>query len=480
MSFTLAELREGTSGRALFAQRESFPGASIDSRGLEPGEVFFALRGEKRDGHDYAEAALAQGAGGVVIAAERAEPALLHRLRRFGRCAIVAVDEPQAALARAGAFRRSQLPALQVAAVTGTNGKTTTKQILSALLATQGSVLATKGNLNNHLGVPLTLLSLENAHRFAVIEMGASGPNEIDFLAGLVRPKVCVLTNVAPSHLDGYGSLEVLRRSEAEVLRHIPLSGTFVVNADDPSCVAIGREFQGNILKFSLKSSPGVDVCASEITPSGVDGMSFVLRAAGESRHVRLPLVGEHNVSNALAASGCALALGLDLASIVPALEKVRPAEMRSEVHVAADGTVVFLDCYNANPLSMSRALEALVRMEGPGRKVAVLGQMNELGAQAREFHRALGGEAARLGIDWLLYTGEWAAEVVEAARAAGLPRAESFPSHGEILSALARDREAGERILVKGSRGARMERVARQLLGRVREGASASAGEAH
>ncbi len=469
MSFTLAELKEGTSGQVLFAQRESFPGASIDSRGLEPGEVFFALRGEKRDGHDFAEAALAQGAGGVVIAAERAEPAFLHRLRRFGRCAVVAVDDPQAALARAGAFRRSRLPALQVAAVTGTNGKTTTKQILAALLAGQGPVLATKGNLNNHLGVPLTLLCLENEHRFAVVEMGASGPGEIDFLAGLVRPKVCVLTNVAPSHLDGYGSLEVLRRSEAEVLRHIPLSGTFVVNADDPGCAAIGREFGGNVLKFSLQCAPGVDACAAETAPSGVDGMSFILHAAGESRHVRLPLVGEHNVSNALAAACCALALGLDLASIAAALEKVRPAEMRSEVHVGADGTVVFFDCYNANPSSMSRALEALVRMEGPGRKVAVLGQMNELGAQARQFHRALGEEAARSGIDWLLYTGQWAADVVEAARAAGLSRAESFPSHGEILSALARDRQAGERILVKGSRGARMERVARALMGRAK-----------
>ncbi|MEW6778182.1 MAG: UDP-N-acetylmuramoyl-tripeptide--D-alanyl-D-alanine ligase, partial [Bdellovibrionota bacterium] len=396
------------------------------------------------------------------------EPSFLHRLRRLRNIALVAVDDPQAALGRAGAYRRSLLPDLQVVGLTGSNGKTTTKEILAAILESAGSTLATRGNLNNHLGVPITLLSLEPTHRYAVIEMGASGPGEIDKLAAMARPHVGIITIIAPAHLEGFGSLEGVRRAKGEIVRHIAVSGTFVVNADDPSCVEIAKGFSGNLLRFSTHDSKNADVWAKDIQAAGPDGMSFVLYAGKDSRLVRLPMLGEHNVSNALAAACAALALRLSLDQIVSALERVRPAEMRSELHVGSDGTVLLLDCYNANPLSMSRALETLSKMQGVGRKIAILGQMNELGGAAESFHTALGEEAARQGIDWLLYTGAYSEEVVEAAKQAGLKRAESFPSHAEILSALARDLKPGDRILVKGSRGAQMEKVALPLLRKI------------
>lgn len=477
MSFSLNELREAASGRVLMAERESFPAGAIDSRNLEPGELFFALRGESADGHAYVEAAIAQGAGGAVIADERAEPAFIHKLRRYRNIALVAVDEPEAALARLAAAHRSAMGELRVAAITGSNGKTTTKEILAALLSAHAPTLATRGNLNNQLGVPLTLLRLEPRHQFAVVEIGASGPGEVDALARMVRPKVGILTNIAPAHLEGFGSLEGVRRSKGELLRHVAVSGTIIVNEDDPGAVSLAGEFAGKKVKVSVQGNDA-DVVAEEVVAAGPDGMSFTLRAYGKSQLVRLPLVGTHNVSNAVMASAAALELGIPFEKVAASLERVRPAQMRSEVRVGADGTMLLVDCYNANPTSMSRALETLAQLPCKGWRIAILGQMNELGSQSREFHRALGEEAARQGIDWLLYTGMFADEVIEAATKAGLQRAESFPSHEEIMSAIGRGMKAGDSVLIKGSRGARMERIADPLLARLEREGHAEEGE--
>lgn len=477
MSFTLAEVREACAGRVLMAERERFPAGTIDSRSLEPGELFFALHGERVDGHEYVEAAIAQGAGGAVISQERAQPALIHQLRRYRNIALVSVDDPQAAMGRLAAAHRAQLSELRVAAITGSNGKTTTKEILAALLRAEGPTLSTRGNLNNHLGVPLTLLRLDGSHRFAVVEIGASGSGEVDALARMVRPRVGILTNIAPAHLEGFGSLEGVRRSKGELLRHVAVSGTIIVNEDDPGALSLAGEFSGKKLRVSVQGHDA-DIVAEEVGAAGPDGMSFTLRAFGRSQLVRLPLVGIHNVSNAVMAAAAALEMGVSFETVAAGLERVRAADMRSEVRVGADGTTLLVDCYNANPTSMSRALETLAQLPCRGRRIAILGQMNELGAQSREFHRALGEEAARQGIDWLLYTGMFADEVVEAATSAGLKRAESFPSHEEIMSAINRGIKAGDSVLIKGSRGARMERVADPLLARIERAGRHQAGE--
>lgn len=465
MSFSLDELKSGTGGRILMAERREFPAAGIDSRTLEPGEVFFALPGSRVDGHDYVEAAVAQGAGGAVIAEERAVPELLHRVRRYRNIGLLAVDDVQAALTRAGAHHRSQLGELNVVGITGSNGKTTTKQILGAILAAAGETVVTRGNLNNHLGVPLTLLRLDRRHRYAVVEMGASGPGEIGALARLVRPRVGVITNIAPAHLEGFGSLEGIKKTKGELYRHIAVSGTAVGNLDDANVMEELSKVSGRKLTFSVSGDERADVRATGIAPAGVSGTRFTVHMGGQSAEATLSLPGEHNVANALAATAAASALGILLPDIVAALGSVKPAGMRSEIRVAADGTLFLLDCYNANPTSVVRALQVLAAMEGTGRRIAVLGQMNELGTEAGMFHHSMGVEAAQAGVDWLLYTGKWADQVIEGARAGGLKSAESFPSHEEVLSALGRGMKPGDRVLIKGSRGAQMERIAEPLL---------------
>jgi UDP-N-acetylmuramoyl-tripeptide--D-alanyl-D-alanine ligase len=350
--------------------------------------------------------------------------------------------------------RRFRLP---VVAITGSNGKTTTKEMLASILSRRGAVLRNEGNLNNHIGVPLTLFKLDAGHRAAVIEMGMSGFGEIALLTRLVLPTVGVITNIGPAHLQFLGSTDGVAKAKGELLETMRSDGTAVLNADDPYFGTLRARFSGRTVSFGM--APSADVRASDVDRRH-DSTGLMLHAGGRQVGLRLAAVGMHNVANALAAAAAATALEVPLGTVKAGLEEFRPVAMRSELRVLKGRTFI-ADCYNANPASMLAALGSLAELGGP-RSVAVLGDMLELGDAAEAAHREAGAAAARLGIGLLIVAGPLSRHVADGARAAGMAadRVLEAASSSDAARLLRERTRPGDTILVKGSRGMRMERT--------------------
>ncbi|HEX4895274.1 MAG TPA: UDP-N-acetylmuramoyl-tripeptide--D-alanyl-D-alanine ligase [Solimonas sp.] len=433
-------------GEALFLR------VTTDTRQLQPGDLFVALRGERHDGHAYV--AQARAAGAVAALVSEWVDVELPQLR--------VSDTLSGLQALAAGWRaRHQLP---VVAVTGSNGKTTTKQMLAAVFAVRGEVLATRGNLNNHIGVPLTLLGLGEQHRTAVIEMGANHAGEIAALTAIARPDVGVITQAGDAHLEGFGSREGVARAKGELFAGLR-NGIAVINADDvyaPLWLQLAG--QNSVIRFGC--GVHADVRAEQIETQAL-GTRFRLETPSGAATVRLPLPGRHNVMNALAAAGCGIALGLDVQDIAAGLERVEGAQGRLSWKTTREGARLLDDSYNANPSSLRAGLELLAGLPAP--RWAVLGGMAELGPDAARLHREAGETAKRLGIDRLYGLGPMAAEAVRGFGAGG----ESFEDAAALVAALQSQLDATVTLLVKGSRSARMERVVAGLTG-------GTTGEAH
>jgi UDP-N-acetylmuramoyl-tripeptide--D-alanyl-D-alanine ligase len=424
-------------------------GVSIDSRTLQQGELFVALRGDRFDGHDFVPDAIGRGAWGALV--ERSASGALGGLRN-----VIAVDDTLIALQEMARLHRGRF-SLPVVAVTGSNGKTTTKEMLAAILRQRGPVLKNEGNLNNHIGVPLTLFRLREEHRAAVIEMGMSGLGEIAVLARLAQPDVGVITNIGPAHLQFLGSTDTVARAKGELLQGMRPGGTAVLNADDRYFGTLRALFPGRTVSFGTGGQ--ADVRATGIEQQQ-DGTAMTVHAAGGTARVRLRTIGRHNVSNALAAAAAATVLGAPLDLVRSGLEEFRPVAMRSELRDVR-GMRVLADCYNANPASVRAALETLSALGG-GRTVAVLGDMLELGEAADEAHREAGRAAAGMGIGALIAVGPLGRQIAEGARSAGMAadrvRVADTPSQAAVLlRGIAR---TGDTVLIKGSRGMKMETV--------------------
>ena len=455
--FTPDELAQASGGRWLSAPPPSLEGISTDTRTLAPGMLFVALRGERFDAHDYLAEAAARGAAAVIVAEARAgEPAPLPAL---------AVPDTLAALGAVARLhrRRFQLP---VVGVTGSNGKTTTREMIAAILATRGPVLKTEGNLNNEVGVPLTLFGLDATHQAAVVEMGMNHPGEIARLAAIAEPQVGVVTLAAPAHLEGLGSVDAVADAKAELYLGLPAGGVAVANADDARMLKRAQDSGRRLLTFAAGRGRRGDVVVLEILSQGEDGLRFVLGIGNREVPIHIPgLVGAHNAMNAAGAAAAAVAVGCTDREITAGLAAVRPVGRRLRVETLASGLQLVDDCYNANPSSMSAGLRTLTDLaRAAGRRpVAVLGDMLELGAFEAEAHRALGEEAARAGVVRLAAFGPRARGTAEAARAAGL---DAF--HTEELPALVAWARAqvspGDVLLVKGSRGMKLERLVEAL----------------
>jgi UDP-N-acetylmuramoyl-tripeptide--D-alanyl-D-alanine ligase len=433
-----------------------FRGVATDSRTLEPGELFVAIRGEQHDGHAFLAQAIARGAGGLVVEAGTS-------LAELDGVTVVAVRESLAALGDLAALhrRRHRIPLLAVA---GSNGKTTTKEMLAAILrAVYGDahVVATRGSQNNLVGLPLTLLRVGDATRVVVLEVGMNAPGEVWRLAEIAQPDVALITCVAEEHLQGVGSIRGAALANAELYRRLRPSGTAVVNADDPEVRAVGTAFDGRRILFG----EGGDVRALDVVDEGVDGTRFVLDAGGERRAVRLQIAGRHNVANALAATAAAQAVGVPLDAACTALEAFTAPTMRMQRMTLASGAVVLNDCYNANPGSMAAALQTLAASHA-ARRIAALGEMLELGAAADRAHREIGRRAAAARLDGLYLMGTHAAAVRDGATEGGLApeRIAIFSTHDALAEALRATLRAGDLLLVKGSRGAALERVLGRL----------------
>ncbi|NYG56234.1 UDP-N-acetylmuramoyl-tripeptide--D-alanyl-D-alanine ligase [Nocardioides perillae] len=432
--------------------------ATLDSREVEPGGLFVAIAGERVDGHAFAEAAAAAGAAAAIGSRPTALPT-------------VVVPDATVALGRLARHVRDELArrgALTVLAMTGSQGKTGTKDHLAHVLASVGETVATRGNLNNELGVPLTVLRADERTRWLVVEMGARGVGHVAELCAVARPDAAAVLNVGSAHLGEFGSREAIAQAKGEIVETLGADGTAVLNAADPLVAPMAARTAARVLTFGPASS-GAAVTYDDVVLDDLARAAFTLGAAGESHRVALRQVGPHQVPNAAAAAALAVAGGVPLAAVATALATSEAASRRRmEVTERADGTVVLDDCYNANPESMAAALDTL-RLVGErrgARRVAVLGDMLELGSGEVEEHRALGRAAAAAGVDLLVTVGPLAAHAAAAYTESRGHRGETVLTAGrdEAAARVGENVAAGDVVLVKASRGVALEHVVAAL----------------
>ncbi|MCF2531301.1 UDP-N-acetylmuramoyl-tripeptide--D-alanyl-D-alanine ligase [Yinghuangia soli] len=443
----------------------------VDSRKVTPGALFVAVVGERVDGHDYAEGAMRDGAVAVLATRETGTPAII-------------VDDVVAALGRLARAVTDRLTGTTVVGVTGSSGKTSTKDLIAQVVAHAGATIATPGSLNNEIGMPLTALSADLTTRHLVLEMGARGIGHITYLCGIVPPRIGVVLNVGTAHVGEFGGREAIAKAKGELVEALPEDGVAVLNADDPLVRAMAERTRARVVFFGEGAS--ADIHAEDVRLDDAGRASFTLRTPDGDAPVILRLYGEHHVSNALACAAVARELGMGADAIAAALgEAGTLSRWRMEVTERADGVTVVNDAYNANPESMRAALKALAAMAHGRRTWAVLGEMRELGDAALTEHDAVGRLAVRLNIGRLVAVGGREAAWMDiAAKNEGSWGEESVlvPDTQAAVDLLRSELRAGDIVLVKASRGAALERVALALLEDEGQsetsGAAAAAGE--
>ncbi len=471
---TVEFLCAATGGAVVRAKEKSFASVAIDGRTVAAKALWFAIRGARFDGHDFAKQAVERGAAGLVVERGRGR-AVLKAIGAQARATVIEVDDTVRALGELGQAHRAALPELKVVGITGSNGKTSTKDLVAAILAShagESAVWKTQGNFNNHLGLPLTLLGLTSAHRYAVIEMGMSARGEIAYLAKLAQPDVGAIVNIGPVHLAELGSLDEVAHAKGELLAALSVRGTAIVPDGDER---LAREAAATpaVRRMRFGTRSGVEVRLVRAATSGA-GTDLVLRLPdGQRLETRLPLLGVHNGLNGACAAGVAYALGVPSIAIAAGLARARPEKHRS-MAIEVGGRRVLDDCYNASPLSMAAALELLATLKGTGRAVAVLGDMLELGPDEEQLHAEVGERAAQAGIDFLILIGERARHIATGARRGGMaPGSIAFATSSEEAAGWAvYHSRPGDWILVKGSRGMKLERVIDALQAHPQSGA--------
>lgn len=428
---------------SLLGTAATISGISTDTRTIKPGDLFIALRGPNFDAHDFAADAVALGAAAVMVERQLAVPVPQ-----------VIVPDTRLALGHLAGARRAQFN-IPVIAITGSNGKTTVKEMIAAICAQRGAVLATQGNLNNDIGVPLTLLRINSSHKFAVVEMGANHPGEIAYLTHLTRPDVALINNAGPAHLEGFGSLQGVAQAKGEIYGGLSSQGVGIVNADD-NFAGLWRGLCRNHAVLSFGLSNTADVSARWVTDA-LGSHVTIITGQGEVE-VTLRLLGRHNIMNALAASAAALACGCSLQDIKQGLESLQPVKGRLQLKHGKNGSKIIDDTYNANPASFKAALDVLSIY--PGQRYVALGDMGELGEGAAQMHREIGAYAKSSGIDRLYTVGQFAQFAAEGFG----PRAKEYRDQPGIIGALLSDLTAEVTLLVKGSRSMHMEDVVNAL----------------
>jgi len=447
MKLPLARVAEFISAAGQFDRDAVAQGYSIDSRTIQPGELFFAVKGERMDGHDFISQAQNSGAVGAVVRQDE--------LSRYPSTAgLMTVDDTLVALQTlASAVRR--LWGKPLIGITGSTGKTTTKEAIAHVLAARFRVLKSEGNFNNHFGLPLMLLKIEPGHDLAVIEMGMSHAGEIAALAKIAQPEIGVVTNVAPVHLEYFDSVAGIARAKYELIEALPASGTAVLNADDEYVSQFGRDFKGKIVFYGSRAT--ADVRAENIQSRGSEGSAFDLVVGSCREKAVLNLVGTHNVYNALAAVAVALERRMSPSEAISALATLVSADKRGQV-VKVGNVTVINDCYNSNPKALEAMVDALAAMPAK-RRIVVAGAMLELGPAGEELHRQAGRHIGGKKIDSLLGVQGQAEQMVEAAQQAGIPAlyVATPEEAGEWLSRETRD---GDVVLLKASRGVKLEKA--------------------
>lgn len=470
--FSVEELREVIGGRVLSGNEDAWGKQpvrriSLDTRSLRPGDLFIAIRGDRFDGHDFIKTALEQGAVGVIVLdSYDVSPCAGKFFSKRVRPVILGVPDPLYAYQQLASYFRARFK-IPIVAVTGSNGKTTTKEMVASVMAHRWKILKTEGNLNNRLGVPQTIFRLNAQHQGAVIEMGVDNVGQTTRLCEIAKPTIGIITNIGPDHLEFFGSMDVSAQAKAELLDLLPSDGTAVLNADDFYYDYLTARARCRVVSFGLSAK--ADVRALDVTSDGRNGTMFRLLLPGGRRHtnIHIRVQGEHNVVNALAAAAVGTTLGLSGVAIAQGLSKFRPAAMRSQVSVT-QGVKLIIDCYNANPGSMTAAVQLLGQLRTKGKKIAVLGDMLELGPNAAQMHENVGGFVARQGIDQLVACGPLGKSLAKGAREAGqdpahIMEVSDAKAAADAVKAIAK---SGDVVLIKASRGMKLERVVDALQG--------------
>lgn len=450
MNLPLFRVAEFTGAGGDFDAEASVTGYSIDSRTIAGGELFFAVKGETHDGHDFVKTALEKGALAAVVSRAKA-PSFAERRN------LLVVHDTLTALQTLGAAVR-RLWNKPLIAVTGSAGKTTTKEAIASVLATRKRVMKSQGNLNNHFGLPLQLLKLEPQHEIAVVEMGMNHAGEIAALARIAKPDCGVVTCVAPVHLEFFNSVAEIARAKFELIEGLHAGGIAVLNADDEYVSQFGRDFHGKVVTYGLQHP--ADVCAQDVRSAADGGSDFTLMVEGAAEPAHLPLLGRHNLRNALAAVATALQFGLTPSEAAAALARLQPVEKRGEVlHLA--GATIINDCYNSNPAALKSMVDVLAATQA-SRRTVVAGEMLELGPAGPKLHQECGRYMAGK-VDRLIGVRGLAAEMVKAAAESGL-QATFVQSPDEAAEILAPGLKAGDAVLFKASRGVKLERALEAL----------------
>lgn len=423
-----------------------FSGCSTDSRSISPGELFIAIRGERFDGHDFLQDARQRGAVAALIESEAREdlPALT-------------VSDTRRAMGELAQHWRNEFE-IPVVAITGSNGKTTVREMLTSILGLKATVLASRGNFNNDIGVPLTLFGLGREHAYAIIEMGANHPGEIHWLSRIARPTVAVITQCAPAHLEGFGSIEGVARAKAEIYDGLDQAGLAIINADD-AYAGMWREKIRQFRQLSFGMQQPADISASSVATPATDGGScFLLNTARGAIEISLPLPGRHNIMNALAAATCAIGLGVELDIIKQGLERMKPVKGRLQIKTGLNNARIIDDTYNANPASLEAAINVLNTFAG--KHWLVLGDMGELGVQGEQLHTQAGEQARNGNVDRLFALGT----LSQHAAVSFGHGAEHFATAETLAKRLQTEITPDVTLLVKGSRAMQMERIVNAL----------------
>jgi len=470
MRWTIAQVAGAVGARAggELDPMARLAGVSIDSRTVCKGELFIAIHGPRHDGHDHVAGALERGALAAMVA-ESQVARYTDAVR--GKC--VAVADTFAALKHLARAVREAWGG-KIAGVTGSVGKTTTKEILAALLGTRFRVLKSEGNFNNEYGLPLTLFHLDETHQAAVLEMGMSRSGELSRLAEIARPDVGVVTRVAPAHLEFFASVEEIARAKRELIEGLNgRDSVAVLNADDPLVMGFASHAPGRVLTYGIANA--VDFRAEAIEDRGALGSAFVLAHGGKRMRLELALAGRHVISNALAALAAASVWGIGAEEVQDVLRNLRAPAMRGELLRFANGTGLINDSYNSSPAALHAMTAVLAATPDYRRRILAAGEMRELGPTSAELHRDAGAFGAKTGkIDWVIGVAGDGAQIVEGAVAAGLPRTQTkfFGSSEEAAKFLSDFVVPGDLLLVKGSRGVKMERVVEALVAKHAAGA--------
>lgn len=457
MSYSGLDIIGATGGTLVMGRADKmFADVSTDTREPQSGKLFVPLKGPRFDGHAFISTAVRNGAAGLLI--KTGEEERLREIKGDGAVTVISVPDTLAALGDISRYWRSRFH-FPVVAITGTAGKTTTKEMAAQILGRTKNTLKTEGNFNNLVGLPLTLLRLRDEHEVAILEMGTSVPGEIGRLSHLAIPDVALITNIGPAHLEGLKSVSLVREEKGELFRSLSGQGTAVVNADDEAILELARRRSGKSITYGLSS--GAEVTAQGVR-NNAQGLSFILKMGDSSLNVQMAVAGTHNLMNALAAAAIAVTLGTAREVICQGLQSFRPMPGRMAIISLGNGAFLINDSYNANPLSLREALLTLRDLRGERRGFVVLGDMLELGEEAEKWHEEIGGLLAATGVHRVFLRGAFARVTAAGAQKNGMSMSRIiFPSTpNEIVDELSSSLRSGDWLLVKGSRAMKLEEV--------------------